>query len=150
VRRVATRPAGDRVRRLKRWLVSGSILAALVAAAALARRHADDAAKPGPIQGLLVPNLSTTAAAGQQAFAERCVACHGPDGAGTVAGPPLVHPVYRRAHHADITFTLAVRRGVVAHHWRFGDMPPQPAVTEREVMAITQYMREVQAANGID
>lgn len=134
----------------KRWLVSGSILTALLVAAVLARRYADDVAKPEPIQGLVVPNLSTTAAAGQQAFAEHCAACHGPDGAGTVTGPPLVHPIYRRAHHADITFTLAVRRGVVAHHWRFGDMPPQPTVTEREVMAIIQYMREVQAANGID
>ena len=138
------------MRPLKRWLVSGSIVAALVVAAALARRYADDAARPGPIRGLLVPNLSATAAAGQQAFAERCAACHGPDGAGTVVGPPLVHPIYRQAHHADITFTLAVRRGVVAHHWGFGDMPPQPTVTEREVLTITQYMREVQAANGID
>ena len=66
------------------------------------------------------------------------------------AGPPLVHAIYRPAHHADMTFTLAIRRGVAAHHWRFGNMPPQPAVGEEEIGLIVRYVRELQLANGID
>jgi hypothetical protein len=68
----------------------------------------------------------------------------------TATGPPLVHPVYRPGHHADVAFELAVRRGVRAHHWRFGDMPPQPAVPPGEVGQITRFVRELQQANGID
>jgi hypothetical protein len=40
--------------------------------------------------------------------------------------------------------------GVRAHHWRFGDMPPDPAVTPVEVAQITRYVRELQQANGIE
>jgi hypothetical protein len=39
---------------------------------------------------------------------------------------------------------------VSAHHWRFGDMPPQPAVAPAEVARITRYIRELQRANGIE
>ena len=53
------------------------------------------------------------------------------------------------AHHGDAAFLLAVRNGVRAHHWRFGDMPPQPGLTGAEVAAITAYVRELQRANGI-
>jgi hypothetical protein len=52
--------------------------------------------------------------------------------------------------HADIAFELAVRRGVRAHHWRFGDMPAAPSVLPSEVPPIVQYVRELQRANGID
>ena len=58
--------------------------------------------------------------------------------------------MYQPAHHGDVAFELAVRRGVRAHHSRFGDMPPQPAVTADEVVQITRYVRELQRANGID
>jgi len=61
-----------------------------------------------------------------------------------------VHSVYRPAHHADVAFALAVRQGVRAHHWRFGDMPPQADATSDEVEAITRYIRELQRGNGID
>ncbi|NJO35044.1 MAG: cytochrome c [Rhodospirillales bacterium] len=43
----------------------------------------------------------------------------------------------------------AVKTGVRQHHWRFGDMPPQPRVTEEQVAAIVGFVREVQTANGI-
>ncbi|MGH7317985.1 MAG: c-type cytochrome, partial [Candidatus Rokuibacteriota bacterium] len=66
------------------------------------------------------------------------------------AVPPLVHRIYRAAHHADVAFELAVRRGVRAHHWRFGDMPPEPAVARVEIVQITRYVRELQRANGIE
>jgi hypothetical protein len=58
--------------------------------------------------------------------------------------------IYRPGHHADVAFQLAARRGVRAHHWRFGDMPPQPTVPADALPAITRYVRELQQANGID
>ena len=69
---------------------------------------------------------------------------------GTASGPPLVHAIYRPGHHADVAFELAVRRGARAHHWRFGDMPPQPTVTATDIGQITHYVRLLQQANGID
>jgi hypothetical protein len=83
-------------------------------------------------------------------FDRACARCHGENASGSPAGPSLVHRAYQPAHHADVAFELAVRRGVRAHHWRFGDMPPQPAVTASEVVQITRYVRELQRANGID
>ena len=96
-----------------------------------------------------VPPLSAAAEAGRAAYDRRCLQCHGLHGAGTAVGPPLVHPVYRPAHHADFAFALAVGRGVRAHHWRFGDMPPQPDTSRDEVEAITRYIRELQRGNNI-
>jgi hypothetical protein len=60
-----------------------------------------------------------------------------------------VHAVYRPSHHGDEAFTLAVRRGVVAHHWRFGDMPPQPQVSDSQVVSIVGYVRWLQRDAGI-
>ena len=64
-----------------------------------------------------VPALSARAAAGRDAFARLCATCHGADGGGGDRGPPLVHPVYARGHHADPAFRLALARGVRQHHW---------------------------------
>ena len=97
-----------------------------------------------------VPALSPIGQAGQVAFQRHCGSCHGEVAQGTATGPPLVHVIYRPGHHADIAFELAVRRGAPAHHWRFGDMPPQPTVPDGEVGPITQFVRELQRANGID
>jgi mono/diheme cytochrome c family protein len=96
-----------------------------------------------------VPELSGHAAEGKVAFDTNCGACHGEDASGGAKGPPLVHDIYNPGHHADAAFLFAARRGVRQHHWRFGDMPAQPQVSEDEIAAITQYVRELQQANGI-
>lgn len=98
---------------------------------------------------VVVPELSVVARAGVGVFALHCAACHGGDAGGTATGPTLVDPVYRPAHHADVSFVLAVRQGVAAHHWRFGNMPPVPGLNADEVASIIQYVREVQRANGV-
>jgi mono/diheme cytochrome c family protein len=90
-----------------------------------------------------------TAEAGKAAFDANCSSCHGANGAGTDKGPPLIHDIYNPGHHADAAFVLAARKGVRRHHWPFGDMPPQPQVTDSQISAIIQYVRELQAANGI-
>ena len=101
------------------------------------------------IVSVRVPALSATALAGQQAFDANCAACHGPNGAGTDQGPPLVHDIYNPGHHSDQAFFLAAKRGVRAHHWNFGDMPPLPQVNDDQISAIVRYVRELQRANGI-
>jgi mono/diheme cytochrome c family protein len=88
-------------------------------------------------------------ARGEQLFNQTCAQCHGLRGSGTQQGPPLVHKVYEPSHHADLTFLLAVRRGVTQHHWQFGNMPPQPNVTDEEIKAITGYIRWLQREVGI-
>ena len=105
--------------------------------------------EPG-IQQMRMPELSAEAQAGRRAFDLYCARCHGEHAGGSPEGPPLVHRTYQRAHHADVAFEFAVRRGVRAHHWRFGDMPAQPGVTTDEVVQITRDVRELQRANGID
>ncbi len=78
-----------------------------------------------------------------------CAQCHGANGAGSDKGPPLVHDIDNRGHHADAAFFFAVKRGVPRHHWVFGDMPPRPQVTEDDVYAIVRYIQELQEENGI-
>lgn len=93
--------------------------------------------------------LTLTAQKGQRAFAANCASCHGENVGGTDQGPPLIHNIYNPGHHADGSFFLAAKNGVRAHHWPYGNMPPQPQVSAGEIAAIVAFVREVQAANGI-
>jgi len=97
-----------------------------------------------------VPTLSATAREGQNLFEANCMACHGKNAAGSEQGPPFINNIYRPNHHADQSFVLAALRGVRAHHWRFGNMPPQPQVNETQMLKIVRYVRELQRANGIN
>jgi mono/diheme cytochrome c family protein len=45
---------------------------------------------------------------------------------------------------------MAVMKGVRAHHWRFGDMPPVEGVSEAQIAGIVAYIRTLQRANGIE
>ncbi len=104
---------------------------------------------PPASRGVKMPALSPMALAGQRAYDANCAKCHGAFGLGTDKGPPFLNPIYNPGHHADEAFVRAVRNGVRQHHWRFGDMPAQPAVSEEELTRIVRYVREVQQANGI-
>ncbi len=97
-----------------------------------------------------VPVLSADAKQGGAQFERFCAACHGKNASGSDQGPPLVHKIYEPGHHADQSFILAAKTGVRAHHWRFGNMPPVPGVTEQQIILITRYVRELQRANGIN
>ena len=97
-----------------------------------------------------VPKLSSAAEKGKVAFDEKCAACHGANAAGTDKGPPFIHKVYEPSHHADFAWVRAVRGGVPAHHWPFGDMPAVEGVTDRQIEWIVTYVRELQRANGIE
>lgn len=143
---------------MPRTAAAGLALASLAAAAtALALEAADptasraETARGAPIVSVTPPEgLGDMARTGQRIFAATCAACHGPDAGGREGiGPPLIHPYYRPGHHGDAAFLRAVRYGVRAHHWRFGDMPPVPGLTDGDVKMIVAYIRAVQQANGI-
>jgi mono/diheme cytochrome c family protein len=103
----------------------------------------------GHASEIRVPDLNGLERAGEKIFARTCVACHGANAGGTDKGPPLIHKYYRPDHHGDPSFHAAVQRGVRQHHWRFGDMPPQPGLKKMEVDAIIRYVRKLQQANGV-
>lgn len=86
---------------------------------------------------------------GAELFAANCAACHGKQAEGTDAGPPLVHRLYVPGHHSDAAFQSAVKNGVFAHHWDFGDMPAVAGVSEDEVAAIVRYVRGLQLEAGL-
>ena len=93
--------------------------------------------------------LSGDAAKGAALFEENCMTCHGPNATGSDQGPPLVHRIYEPNHHGDMSFQLAVKNGVRAHHWKFGNMAPVDGVSPEDVEKIIVYVRALQQANGI-
>lgn len=141
-----------------RRLLVGTLAAALLALALAGCSPAEPPAAPGyqatqPVSGstvaVVVPDLSANARAGEQVFNANCVLCHGPNASGTNLGPPLVHKIYEPGHHQDFSFQSAVRNGVPAHHWPYGNMLPVPAVSDEDIPNIICYIRELQRANGI-
>ena len=87
---------------------------------------------------------------GDSLFTVNCASCHGQSGRGTAQGPPLLHIIYEPSHHSDAAFVLATRNGVAAHHWRFGNMPPQPQIDSVSLRKIIGYVRWAQREVGID
>jgi len=112
-----------------------------LALSACGERPAAVAFEPGPVPPEYAP--------GERLFNANCSRCHGQHAAGTEIGPPLAHVYYEPNHHADITFQRAVDFGVQAHHWDYGPMPPIAGLGEREVEAITAYVRWLQRKAGI-
>ena len=94
-------------------------------------------------------NAETVVRDGSALFNSKCSKCHGLKGVGTDKGPPLVHKIYEPNHHADMSFYRAAERGVRAHHWGFGDMPPVEGVSKDDVSAIIKYIRGLQKEAGI-
>jgi mono/diheme cytochrome c family protein len=108
---------------------------------------ADDATLAATLRALRIP---PELAAGEAAFDANCAVCHGTRALGTDLGPPLVHIVYEPSHHSDLAFLIAVERGVRAHHWAYGDMPPVPGVSREEIQQIVAYVRYLQRQVGIE
>lgn len=103
---------------------------------------------PRPSAGLM-PNPVV----GKSLFEKACATCHDADLKGSdngqYKGPPLLHKIYEPSHHGDAAFQLAVKNGVRAHHWPFGDMAPVPGLSPDDVAHITAYVRAEQRKVGI-
>lgn len=104
---------------------------------------------PPVITNVKVPAFSPLATKGKAVFQGTCAACHGANLAGTQNGPPLIVPAYRPAMHSDFAISAAIKNGVVPHHWRFGPMPPQLGIADKDIPSVIAYIREMQAANGV-
>jgi len=96
-----------------------------------------------------IPELSAASKRGQTLFNENCASCHGVNASGTEQGPPLIHDIYNPGHHGDSAFYAAIRYGVRQHHWPYGNMPPQPHVSNVMIADILIFIRETQVENGI-
>ena len=105
--------------------------------------------RPSPVPGFDPGPVPAELAAGERRYDQYCRICHGPLGTGTDAGPPLVHRIYEPGHHSDAAFRLAITRGVRAHHWGFGNMPPMPAMDSVEIAGVIAYVRWLQGKAGI-
>lgn len=129
-----------------------SLIVLGVLAWALVSGRTDTAPASGAaLVAVTVPALNAETRAGEALFAQNCATCHGDNAAGRDGfGPPLVHRIYEPGHHGDGAFHLAAARGVRAHHWPFGDMPPVENVSEGDVGRIVAYVRALQRANGIN
>lgn len=140
---------------LRGWayaLLAAAFLALVLVACSAEETPAPSYHPAQPASGapaVVVPSLSENARAGEQVFNANCALCHGPNASGTGLGPPLVHKIYEPGHHQDFTIQSAVRNGVPAHHWQFGNMAPVPAVSDEDIPNIICYIRELQRANGI-
>lgn len=86
---------------------------------------------------------------GMHTFQKSCIQCHGEWAEGSEQGPPLLHDYYKPSHHADISFYRAVANGVRAHHWSYGNMPPIPGVSQKDMAQIIAFLRWWQRENGI-
>jgi mono/diheme cytochrome c family protein len=118
----------------------------LVTFAACAGERSD----PAPASAPPPPPTPAELANGERLFDTSCASCHGDAARGTAIGPPLVHIFYEPSHHSDAAFHLAARNGVVAHHWNYGDMPPQPKVSPEQMTEIIAYIRWLQRNAGIE
>lgn len=130
------------------WMVAPTDSATPIVNTAM---HGADSAAPAlDADSVIIPQLSQIAQSGEIAFNDNCSGCHGTNAAGTDQGPPLIHKIYEPSHHGDRSFAMAANNGVRAHHWKFGNMPPVEGITDAKVRWITKYVREIQAANGIN
>lgn len=100
----------------------------------------------GKVLALTLPEEFRTSAA---IYTARCSSCHGPRATGNDRGPPLVHYYYRKRYHNDAVFQVAMKKGVRAHHWGFGDMPATSGMSDDDMTDVTIYIRWLQWQVGI-
>ncbi|MBO6950084.1 MAG: cytochrome c [Rhodospirillales bacterium] len=107
--------------------------------------RAQNAVSNEPREPEMTPSLNL----GKMNYEAYCASCHGKTAAGTDKGPTFISKIYHPGHHSDGAFFIAAKRGVRAHHWRFGNMPPVKGVSDTQVQSILLYVRAVQQANGV-
>ncbi len=132
-------------RRKFRFLATTLVVAAGLAAASGAGLAESDAIYPNPKEPEMTPRLQL----GVMNYAVYCAFCHGKAASGSESGPTFIHRIYQPGHHTDGHFFAAAKNGTIAHHWKFGDMPPVEEANDTQLELIVEYIRAVQRANGL-
>lgn len=132
-------------RRTPKVLVAAGVVV-LTAVLAACQGGATSNPASAQVAEVVVP---TELADGKRLYDTHCARCHGVHAAGTGRGPSFLSKVYEPSHHGDQAFLLAPKRGVTAHHWGFGNMPPVPGVSDEDVAKIVGYVRWAQRIVGI-
>lgn len=101
------------------------------------------------LESVRVPKMTPTLNLGRMNFEAYCAACHGKKAQGTEAGPTFLSRIYHPGHHNDAAFYNAPKKGMQAHHWQFGDMPPVDGITVGRLKPIIAYIRALQKENGV-
>ncbi len=117
---------------------------------AIAAMMAVGCASGGGDGGASAPARAPDVDKGAELYAASCALCHGERGIGTQTGSPLVHIIYEPGHHPDASFRNAVKNGVAAHHWSFGNMPPRPELSDGDIDDVIAYVRALQREAGIE
>ena len=125
-----------------------AVASAIALAAVLTACTSGDAEPPTATTTAPAPPIAVSVD-GRALFIQTCSVCHGVDLQGTDRGPPFLNRIYGPGHHSDASFRLAVQRGVIAHHWRFGNMPKIEGLTDEQVEEIIKFVREQQALAGV-
>jgi hypothetical protein len=123
------------------FAISGLAIIGLI----IASGARSSAAQQMPVE----PKMDGQLMLGKSAFTRFCAECHGTVGQGTDKGPTFLHRFYHPGHHGDGSFFIAARKGVRAHHWKFGNMKPVEGVTDAQLGKIVKYVRALQKANGL-
>ncbi len=132
-----------RGRRLK--YLATALMAAGLALAGGAVLAQSGAIYPDPKEPEMTPRLQL----GLMNYAAYCASCHGKTAGGSDQGPTFIHRIYHPNHHTDGHFFAAPKRGVPAHHFKFGDMAPVDGVKDAQLELIIEYIRAIQRANGL-
>lgn len=132
-------------RRRFKYLATTLVVAAGLVAASGAGLAESDAIYPDPKEPEMTPRLQL----GLMNYAVSCAFCHGKTTGGSDSGPTFIHRIYLPGHHTDGHFFTAAKRGTIAHHWKFGDMPPVEEANDAQLELIIEYIRAVQRVNGL-
>ena len=125
------------------WIVFGAVAALVYVALS---GEGDD----GVTVEVIAAELSEEAIQGEALFKANCPGVPRRERGGHEAGSAADSRHLQSGSPFGQGFLSGGRRlGVRAHHWPYGDMPPQPQVKEAEVALIIRYIRELQEANGI-
>lgn len=126
------------------------LVAAAAMAVALGLSACEGGASSNPVAAqVAAADVPAEHTDGKRLFDTHCARCHGVHAAGTGRGPSFLSKIYEPGHHGDQAFLFAVNRGVTAHHWGFGNMPPVPGVSDEDVAKIVGYVRWAQRVAGI-
>lgn len=104
-------------------------------------------ASPRPSRPLPAGVTPAMVAEGEELFATTCVACHGPDGAGTQLGPSLQDTAWIHADGSVAQVVRLIHSGVAQPEEYPVPMPPRGggAFSDTQIRALAAYVATLEA-----